>query len=209
MISCNCIRLVIAGLKISTSFTTMSPIQTFLQGVISQMENDKRLARVAGPAVVSSLMSVECWLQASQSSPHYRHPLHHIMRDRLSSGVWSLVCGVIILPVLLCIVMLALFWLRLLATFLSRLAMRSFSSLLLQVRGLTQRTLTAACSTSEVSLSLLLWSSDSDSESSDDMYSEVISGKYFALSSSEMAVDCFSTLDRFNRFCTGDNKKFA
>ena len=51
------------------------------------MESDQRLVRVAGAAVASSLVSVECWLQASQSSPPHRHPLHHIMRDRLSSGV--------------------------------------------------------------------------------------------------------------------------
>lgn len=57
------------------------------------MENDRRLVRVAAPAVASSLVSAECWLQETQSSPPHRHPLHHIMMDRLSSGVWLLVYG--------------------------------------------------------------------------------------------------------------------
>ena len=81
-------------------------------------------------------------------------------------------------PVLLCIVILALLWVCLRATFLSRLVIRSLSSLLLQGMGLMQRTLTLACSTSELSLSLPFSSSDSDRDSSEDMYSLAISGMY-------------------------------
>ena len=72
-----------------------------------------------------------------------------------------------------------------------------------------QRTLTLACSTSELSLSLPFSSSDLDRDSSEDMYSLAISGMYLVLSSSEIAVECLSALAHFNRFCSGDNKKDA
>ena len=106
-------------------------------------------------------------------------------------------------PVHLYMVILALLSVCLRATFLSRLAMRSLSSLLLQGMGLIQRTLTLACSTSELSLSLPFSLSDSD------LYSLVMSGIYLVLSSSEIAVEYLSTLARFNPFFSGDNKMDA
>ena len=73
-----------------------------------------------------------------------------------------------------------------------------------------QRTLTLASSASELlSLSWMFSLSDSDRDSSEDMYSFVIRGMYLVLSSSEIAVEFLSTLARFNRFCSGDNKNDA
>ena len=78
--------------------------------------------------------------------------------------------------------------------------MRSLSSLLLQGRGLMQRTLGFGASTSE---SESPWSELSESsvmDSSEDIYSFFMHGKYLALSGSAIVLDCFKALHRFSRF---------
>ena len=127
------------------------------------------------------------------------------VQQSANSGAFSGAGRVELAPSLLFRVMLALLCVFRRAIFLSRLDMRSLSSLLLQGSGLIQRTLGFGASTSESESPSISESSVMDS--SEDINSFFMQGKYLALSASAIVVEFCKALLRFSRFYQGNKYK--